>query len=117
MIYPITPVPKPRMTRRDKWAKRPCVMRYRAFKDHVRMRRVELPQPCLVIFWIAMPASWSEADKRGHEGKPHQQTPDLDNLLKALGDAVLTDDRKLWNIRAEKRWARKGAIQVEDMST
>lgn len=114
--YPIVPVPKPRMTRRDKWAKRPCVLRYRAFKDQVKARRVELPQPCRVVFWIAMPRSWSEAEKRAHEGQPHQQTPDLDNLVKALGDAVLTDDRKLWSIRAEKRWARVGAIEIEPIT-
>ena len=43
VVYPITPVPKPRMTRRDRWAKRPCVLRYWAFKDEVRLRRVSLP--------------------------------------------------------------------------
>jgi Holliday junction resolvase RusA-like endonuclease len=103
------------MTRRDKWAKRPCVLRYRAFKDQVRLRRVELPQPCRVIFWVAMPKSWSESKQRAHVGKPHQQTPDLDNLLKGLGDAVLTEDKHIWNIHAEKRWGRRGAIQVDEM--
>jgi len=34
--YKITPVPKPRQTRSDKWKQRPCVMRYRAFADEVR---------------------------------------------------------------------------------
>ena len=34
--YKIKPVPKPRMTQRDAWDKRPCVLRYRAFKDEVR---------------------------------------------------------------------------------
>lgn len=34
--YPLTPVPKPRMTKSDAWRKRPCVMRYWAFKDKVR---------------------------------------------------------------------------------
>lgn len=36
--YPIVPVPKPRMTQRDKWQKRPAVMRYRAFCDEVRAK-------------------------------------------------------------------------------
>lgn len=112
MRYPIAPCPKPRQTRRDKWAKRPCVLRYWAFKDQVKLRRVELPQPCRVTFWIAMPASWSEADKRAHEGLPHQQKPDLDNLLKALGDAVCSEDSHLWSIQAEKRWARVASIEV-----
>ena len=36
-IYiPVTPVSKPRMTQRDKWKKRPCVLRYRAYCDALR---------------------------------------------------------------------------------
>ena len=27
---------KPRMTQRDKWKKRPCVLRYHAFRDKMR---------------------------------------------------------------------------------
>ena len=37
MEYPIIPLGKPRMTQRDKWAKRPAVLRYRAFKDECRL--------------------------------------------------------------------------------
>src|SRR5688572_11096043 len=103
MRYPIVPVPKPRMTQRDKWKRRPCVLRYRAFKDQCRVRRVKLPQPCRVVFHMPMPASWNEMSKRGNEGQPHCSKPDLDNLLKALADAVCKDDSHLWNIRAEKR--------------
>ena len=112
MLYPIVPCPKPRMTQRDRWKKRPCVLRYRAFKDQVRLRRVKLPQPCEVVFWIAMPASWSAEKKRAHEGMPHQQKPDLDNLVKALCDAVHGDDAHLWSIQAEKRWWCEGSIEV-----
>jgi Holliday junction resolvase RusA-like endonuclease len=113
-VYPIAPVPKPRMTQRDKWKKRPCVLRYRAFKDKVRVYRVTLPQPCRVVFWLPMPRSWTDTEKRAHDGQPHQQKPDLDNLLKALGDAVHSNDAHLWNIQAEKRWTSgKPRIEVE----
>lgn len=112
MIYPITPVPKPRMTRRDKWAKRPCVMVYRRFKDQVRARRVELPQPCSVVFWMAMPASWPESKRKQMAGKPHTVRPDLDNMLKALCDAVHQEDSHIHDVRAQKRWGWAGAIEV-----
>lgn len=112
MRYPIEPVPKPRMTQRDKWKKRPCVLRYRAFKDQCRARRVKLPQPCLVIFHMPMPSHWSDFARRSLDGKPHTQRPDLDNLLKALGDAVCKEDSHLWNIRAEKRWSLTPGIEV-----
>lgn len=116
--YPITPVPKPRMTQRDKWAKRPSVLRYRRFKDQVRLRRVELPQPCRVTFWIPMPASWPAGKRSALAGMPHRVRPDLDNLLKALCDAVHQEDAHLYDIRAAKRWAssREGWIEVEPLA-
>lgn len=113
MIYPITPVPKPRQTRRDKWMKRPCVLRYRAFADKVRLYRVKLPQPCQVVFWLAMPKSWNNLKRVCFEHQPHTVKPDLDNLLKALGDAVHAEDSHLWSIAAEKRWTSgKPCIEV-----
>lgn len=112
MKYPITPCPKPRQTQRDKWRKRPCVMRYRRFKDECRVRRVKLPQPCRVIFYLAMPASWSAAKCKQMNGQPHTVRPDLSNLQKALEDAVCKNDSHLWNIRAEKRWGVTGSIEI-----
>lgn len=35
-VYNITPIPKPRMTRSDKWKKRPAVVRYFEYKDKIR---------------------------------------------------------------------------------
>lgn len=103
------------MTQRDRWAKRPAVLRYRRFKDQVRLRRVELPQPCRVTFWIPMPTSWPLSKRSALAGMPHRVRPDLDNLLKALCDAVHQEDSHLYDIRAEKRWAssREGWIEVE----
>ena len=115
MRYPIEPVAKPRMTQRDKWKKRPCVLRYRAFKDQCRVRRVKLPQPCRVVFHMPMPRSWTESERSAFDGLPHTQRPDLDNLVKALGDAVCKEDSHLWSIRAEKRWAYHGAIEIVAM--
>lgn len=106
MIYPIQPVPKPRMTQRDKWQKRACVLQYRAFKDKCRVYRVKLPQPCRVVFWLAMPKGWNNLKRLCFEGQPHTVRPDLDNLVKALGDAVHAEDSHLWSIAAEKRWTR-----------
>lgn len=112
MRYPIEPVPKPRMTRRDKWKKRPCVMRYRRFKDQCRAHRVELPQPCKVVFYIPIPSGWSQSEQEAVWNQPHTRTPDLDNLLKALCDAVLLNDSKIWNVRAEKRWSYEAGIEI-----
>ena len=113
MLYPITPVPKPRMTGSDKWKKRPAVLRYWAFKDLCRIHKVEIPEDgCHIIFTIEMPKSWSKKKKLEMCGKPHQQTGDLDNYLKALCDAVYTDDSHLWTYRATKIWGTEGSIRI-----
>jgi len=36
ITVPGNPVGKPRMTRKDKWAQRPCVLRYREWADRAR---------------------------------------------------------------------------------
>lgn len=113
--YDITPLAKPRMTQRDKWKKRPCVLHYYAFKDECRLKRVEIPQPCKIIFCVPMPESWSNKKRIKMNGKPHLQRPDLDNYLKALFDAVYVDDSHIWNVWAVKIWQEKGGIAISPM--
>ena len=111
--YKITPVPKPRMTGSDKWKKRPRVMRYWAFKDQVQAWRVKLPKRgAHVVFCMPMPKSWPKKKKVIMEGLAHEQTPDLDNLIKALGDAVYQNDSDISDIRASKIWSAEGAIFI-----
>lgn len=110
--YPITPVAKPRMTRQDKWAQRPCVLRYRQFCDEVRLHGIDLGETVSVVFWLPMPPSWSKKRKQEMDGKPHQQKPDVDNMCKSLLDAVFHDDSHVWQIRAEKRWSYEGGIEL-----
>lgn len=119
LVLPITPVPKPRMTQRDKWQKRPAVMAYRAFADDIRAELaavgVTLPSAGLSVrFDLPMPASWSKRRRAEMRGKPHQQKPDWDNLAKALFDAAMPeDDSKVWQIAGiEKRWANTGSITL-----
>lgn len=55
-IYDITPIGKPRMTRADKWKTRPAVMRYRAFCDEARLRKINLPESgAHITFVMPMP--------------------------------------------------------------
>ncbi len=113
--YPITPVPKPRMTRSDAWKKRPAVLRYWAFKDKVRELGVELQSPCKITFYIAMPQSWSKKKRDEWNGKPHMNKPDLDNMVKGIFDAVFSEDAHMWSFTAEKYWAYEGSIGVEKL--
>ena len=110
---PITPVPKPRMSQRDKWAQRACVLRYRAFCDQARAHRLELTPGCGVVFFLPIPKSWSKFRRFNENGAPHTQKPDLSNLLKALEDAVCPEDSHLWHYaHLSKRWAPRGGIMI-----
>ena len=106
--FDICPVPAPRMSKQDRWGKRPVVQRFKAFGQKVRLVGVELPQPCRVVFYLPMPKSWSAKKAMEHEHAPHLSTPDVDNLAKALVDSVFyrkgTEDRRIWSVWAEKRW-------------
>ena len=116
MIYYITPCPKPRQTQRDKWQKRPAVLRYRAFADEVRLKIKGLNlENADIVFWLPMPKSWSQVKKDMMEGEPHRQTPDIDNLFKALADALYGNDSHVASMKASKKWAVKGAIGITDL--
>lgn len=113
----IDPVPKPRMTQRDKWAERPVVTHYFAFCDLMRLfankNKFEMPASgAHLIFHIPMPKSWSDKKKELMLGKPHQQKPDIDNLEKAVLDALCKDDSYIWDLRKTKVWATAGKIVV-----
>tara|TARA_R100000656_G_scaffold89330_1_gene65165 strand:+ start:1029 stop:1397 length:369 start_codon:yes stop_codon:yes gene_type:complete len=119
MLADIDPVAKPRMTRKDKWLSpaRPCVQKYRKFADDLRQSILYdefVPGFRLLLeFHIPMPKSWSKKKKLNMVGKPHQQTPDLDNLIKSL-DAIVPEDCGIWDISAKKFWAETGSIRLEN---
>lgn len=108
----IDPVPKPRMTQADRWKKRPCVLRYRAYADELRLRGVKLPHAYRLEFVLPMPASWSEAFKSEMDGQPHLVRPDSSNLVKAVEDALVPKDERLHCISASKVWGREGRIRI-----
>lgn len=116
--FPVAPVPKPRQTQADVWKKRPAVVRYRAFADALRERAKGLgfampEHGASVVFLVPMPDSWSKAKRDRMEGTPHQQKPDVDNLLKAFLDALCGEDCTIWQLSGvEKRWDKTGAISV-----
>lgn len=115
MRYPITPTPKPRMTQRDKWAKRPSVLRYRAFADECRLLIHTSLDRKAITFFIPMPKSWSKKKKAAMVGQPHRQRPDIDNYAKAVLDALYEDDSGVAEIHLKKVWAVDGAIDIREL--
>jgi Holliday junction resolvase RusA-like endonuclease len=115
VLYNITPMAAPRMTRADAWKKRPVVLQYRAFRDEIRARHITLPIPSHIVFYMPMPASWSKRKREAMHLKPHEQIPDVDNLLKALLDSLFQADGHVWSIWAEKRWSADPGIQITSL--
>ena len=115
----IDPAAKPRMTQSDKWNVRPTVARYRAFKDRLRfeakgMGLDEIPGSIPgLVFNIPLPRSWSSKKRNAMRGKPHQQRPDLDNLLKGFMDSLCEEDSYIHAIgELKKLWGDSGSIII-----
>lgn len=62
-----------------------------------------------LIFEMPIPMSWSQKKKREFSGKPHRGRPDLDNLIKYVGDALnevlWKDDALIYQIVAKKEYS------------
>jgi hypothetical protein len=106
---------KPTMVSSDRYRKRPAVLRYRAYADHLRLLGAVLPESYLVIAYFAMPASWSNAERRRRDLTPHQVKPDGTNILKGIEDVLCPHgDQQLFDGRFRKVWAHADRIVIVD---
>ncbi len=122
ITIPGEPVAKPRQTRSDRWRKRPCVMRWRAWADMARICVKEqvgqLPDPksILSLSWVAYfapPATWSAKRKTAALGTLHRSRPDRDNLDKSLLDSLFEEDSAIACGVIRKVWGMPARIEVE----
>jgi Holliday junction resolvase RusA-like endonuclease len=114
---PLLPLAKPRMTRRDQWQKRPVVVTYRAWCDAIRLLGGRagiwtLLDHVDVTYGLPMPPSWSAKRRAEMNGQPHRQKPDIDNLTKALFDALCEDDSHIASLVARKIWTTEPFIHL-----
>ena len=105
---PGVPLGKPRMTRRDQWKKRRCVVRFRAWADVARASAPkDLTTDPLTVSWTAflpLPPSWSKAKSEAHRGTLHRKKPDRDNIDKGILDALFKSDCGVADGTLVKRW-------------
>lgn len=108
VVIPGAPIGKPRMTRSDKWRKRPCVMKYRAWADHARLcvlQQVGKLPPAAQVIQLQMVAQFEPPLKIGRRklhaneravmyGLPHREKPDWDNIAKCQ-DSLYEDDKQI----------------------
>jgi len=119
IIIPGPPVSKPRMTQRDRWKQRPCVMRYRNWCDHAREivgKQIPPTGDILELNWVAYfapPKSWSKNKRLATVGQLHRQKPDRDNIDKAVLDCLFKEDSGVAVGRIEKRWGNSPRLEIE----
>lgn len=102
---------KPRMTQRDRWKKRPNVVRYREFCDRIRAAAGAVPQnvySVIVYAYLPMPKSWSKKKLLLMPSQLMQQRPDWDNIGKAVCDALFEEDSMLAGGMTWKFWCEEG---------
>ena len=111
----IAPMGAPRQTRADSWKKRPVVLRYRAYKDALRLacRGVTMePIEVMVHAYIAMPDSWSNKKRLEMCGKACRSKPDWDNIGKGVCDALWEQDSVIADGGVRKRWSSEDRLTI-----
>lgn len=108
-LVPGMPIPVPRQTQRDKWMKRPCVMKYREYADRLRAF-INLND--MYVGSVTM-KFYLPTKKANLIGKPHRVKPDWDNLAKGVQDALLNNDSMIWKASVEKYWCVIGMERTE----
>ncbi len=101
------PMGKPRMTRRDRWAKRPAVLAYRAWADLIRAQApvyAREPRRIHVTAYVGFPKSYSDAKRKALSGAEHQVKPDADNILKGVMDVLFSRDQVIADVKCRKFW-------------
>lgn len=120
IIVPGNPVGKPRMTRSDKWKKRPCVVRYRAWADAARLaagveKKQTLTTATALNFraYFSIPKSWSRKARELAKGRPHLRKADSDNIMKSICDALFANDEYVCAGSFLKYWDDGKGARVE----
>jgi len=116
VAIPGLPIAKPRMTRRDQWEKRDCVLRYRDYCDRIRAAWAAEhgdppvdPDGIMVVAFLPVTASWPKWQKEEALDCGHKLKPDGDNILKSVCDALMKEDSCLWVKWIVKFWCAEGA--------
>lgn len=106
------PVAKPRMTKRDKWKQRPCVLAYRAWADVARMMAFRKNVKATLSKPTSLTVRAYFDYGKTHRAGPHTVKADLDNVCKAVMDALFMNDQMIYRLTAEKLWCDGGRPRV-----
>jgi Holliday junction resolvase RusA-like endonuclease len=66
-----------------------------------------------LTFYIPVPKTWKKYKKEQMHFQLHTQKPDWDNLAKAWGDSLMTEDKGIADLRVTKRWVNQEKGWIE----
>ena len=66
-----------------------------------------------LTFYIPVPKSWRKYRKEEMHMQLHQSKPDWDNLAKAWGDSLMSEDKYIADIRVTKKWVNQETGWIE----
>ena len=80
-----------------------------------KKEKLRFPQQGLEVnFYLPVPKSWREHKKRKMHLEGHTNKPDLSNLLKALEDGLLKEDKMIFHYAGlSKRWINQERGYIE----
>ena len=101
--------------------------KYQAWKDSLRWvfraalaekgilaSKVDMNVIEMIEFYLPIPKGSKKAKKTEYAeriGEPHMLKPDIDNMLKAVMDGLMKDDKAVHTVgKMRKVWAEKGSI-------
>lgn len=119
---PGAPMGAPRQTQRDRWKKRPVVVKYHAWRDHLRLcvrQQIDKLPPAEKVTklnWLAVfepPPSWSKKKRAAAIGQLHRSKPDRDNIDKACLDSLYDEDSFIAAGTVKKVWGDQAKLIIE----
>jgi len=115
-VIPIAAIGAPRMTRRDTWKKRPCVVAYHQWRDIVRAHCKDVPSAdrveALRVYCRFVPPG-SMRRRKVVCGSLKRTKPDVDNIAKAVMDCLWEQDQAIADVRVRKVWSLDENMQIE----
>jgi len=116
MLIKIKPRGAPRITYQGRFSAK--AKDYYDWKDELllKYKKKTFPKSVQLVFYITPPESWSKKKKAAAYGQPHDQKPDIDNLVKAVLDTLCEgEDKAIFRVYAEKYWSEEAGIEIEEI--
>lgn len=121
VFLPVEPKPYVRTTQKQKYVDK-RYLSYKDYKEHIMLLAshylnfVPKGNAVEIDLTFKMPIPKSKA-KIIAEGRPHMNTPDVDNLVKGFFDAVngvaWEDDKQVFKVSAKKVYSQQPGIEIQ----